>query len=92
VQNNATSVPVDQEITCQELLALSGALSAALPTGQSALTSLLKALSKTGGGASVATIVQNVNRNTANINNNNTGRTKRHALVSRQRQNRYGQC
>uniref|UniRef100_A0A2S2PYV7 Voltage-dependent T-type calcium channel subunit alpha-1H n=1 Tax=Sipha flava TaxID=143950 RepID=A0A2S2PYV7_9HEMI len=82
--NNATSVPVDQEITCQELLALSGALSAALPTGQSALTSLLKALSKTGGGASVATIVQNVNRNTANINNNNTGRTKRHALMDRQ--------
>lgn len=79
-------------MTCQELLALSGALSAALPTGQSALSSLLKALSKTGG-ASVTSIVQNVSRNTAsahsnvginnNYNNNRTTPAKRHTLVSR---------
>lgn len=33
-------------MTCQELLALSGALSAALPTGQPALDSLFNSLSK----------------------------------------------
>lgn len=33
-------------MTCQELLALSGALSAALPTGQLALDSLFTSLSK----------------------------------------------
>ncbi|XP_022162041.1 voltage-dependent T-type calcium channel subunit alpha-1G isoform X5 [Myzus persicae] len=89
--NNAAADPDDQDMTCQELLAISGALSAALPTGQSALTSLLKALGKTGG-ASVATIVQNVNRtaNNSNIHNNNNNhhrnnnRTKRHALMDKQ--------
>ncbi len=34
-------------MTCQELLALSGALSAALPTGQLALDSLFTSLSQT---------------------------------------------
>ena len=89
LQNNAAADPDDQDMTCQELLAISGALSAALPTGQSALTSLLKALGKTGG-ASVATIVQNVNltANNSNIHNNNNNnhrnnnRMKRHTLVS----------
>ncbi|XP_050424042.1 voltage-dependent T-type calcium channel subunit alpha-1G isoform X2 [Adelges cooleyi] len=74
VTNNTTTVPVDQDMTCQELLALSGALSAALPTGQSALTSLLKTLSKTGG-VPVATIMQNVNRN---------NRTRHPSLLDRQ--------
>ncbi|XP_050521806.1 voltage-dependent T-type calcium channel subunit alpha-1G-like isoform X2 [Daktulosphaira vitifoliae] len=60
--NNAATVPADQNMTCQELLALSGALSAALPTGQSALTSLLKTLNKTGG-VPVASIMQTVNHN-----------------------------
>lgn len=35
-----------EAMTCQELLALSGALSAALPTGQLALDSLFSSLSK----------------------------------------------
>lgn len=35
-----------EAMTCQELLALSGALSAALPTGQLALDSLFTSLSK----------------------------------------------
>ncbi|KAF0750683.1 voltage-dependent T-type calcium channel subunit alpha-1H isoform X7 [Aphis craccivora] len=91
MHNNAVADPDDQDMTCQELLAISGALSAALPTGQSALTSLLKALGKTGS-SSVATIVQNVNRtaNNSNIHNNNNNnhrnnnRTKRHALMDRQ--------
>ncbi|KAK7571216.1 hypothetical protein V9T40_014820 [Parthenolecanium corni] len=37
--------PSDASMTCQELLALSGALSAALPTGQMALDSLFTSLS-----------------------------------------------
>lgn len=35
-----------EPLTCQELLALSGALSAALPTGQTALNSLFSTLGK----------------------------------------------
>lgn len=35
-----------EAMTCQELLALSGALSAALPTGQLALDSFLNSLTK----------------------------------------------
>lgn len=36
----------NEAMTCQELLALSGALSAALPTGQLALDSFLNSLTK----------------------------------------------
>ena len=42
----AAAAAARDPLTCQELLALSGALSAALPTGQTALDSLFSSLSK----------------------------------------------
>ncbi|XP_039290068.1 voltage-dependent T-type calcium channel subunit alpha-1G isoform X3 [Nilaparvata lugens] len=44
--HQAATVAAGEAMTCQELLALSGALSAALPTGQLALDSLFSSLSK----------------------------------------------
>jgi voltage-dependent calcium channel T type alpha-1G len=41
-----TELGGNEAMTCQELLALSGALSAALPTGQLALDSFLNSLTK----------------------------------------------
>ena len=43
-----TGMVATEAMTCQELLALSGALSAALPTGQLGLGSFFSSLSKGG--------------------------------------------